>query len=73
MRIYSDVYKRQGLKRVIVEDSHIDNTKAIKVTQKKKHSILCLWNSIADEIKEYANAPDDDTTLEDTQQYIRCV
>ena len=60
-----------GLKRVIVEDSHIDNTKAIKVTQKKKHSILGLWNSIADEIKEYANAPDDDTTLEDTQQYIQ--
>ena len=60
-----------GLKRVIVEDSHIDNAKAIKVTQKKKHSILGLWNSIADEIKEYANAPDDDTTLEDTQQYIQ--
>ncbi len=60
-----------GLKRVIVEDSHIDNAKAIRVTQKKKHSILGLWNSIAGEIREYANAPDDDTTLEDTQQYIQ--
>lgn len=59
------------LKRVIVEDSHIDNAKAIKTARKKKHSILGLWNSIADEIRKYANAPDDDTTLEDTQQYIQ--
>ncbi|WP_338546576.1 hypothetical protein V1225_12005 [Emergencia sp. JLR.KK010] len=60
-----------GLKRVIVEDSHIDNSKIMKITRRKKHSILGLWNSIADEIREYANAPDDDTTLEDTQQYIQ--
>lgn len=60
-----------GLKRVIVEDSHIDNSKIIKITRRKKHSILGLWNSIADEIREYANAPDGDTTLDDTQQYIQ--
>lgn len=60
-----------GLKRLIIEDSHIDNSKALKIVRKKKHSILGLWNSIADEIKEYANAPEDDTTLNDSQQYIQ--
>jgi hypothetical protein len=38
--------------------------------KKKKHSILGLWNSIVDEIKKYSNAPDDDTTIDNTQQYI---
>lgn len=60
-----------GLKRLIIEDSHIENSKALRIIRKKKHSILGLWNSIAEEIKEYANAPDDDTTLDDTHQYIQ--
>lgn len=60
-----------GLKRLIVEDSHIESYKALKILRKKKHSILGLWNSIVEEIKEYANAPDDDTTLDDTHQYIQ--
>lgn len=60
-----------GLKRLIIEDSHIDNSKALKIVRKKKHSILGLWNSIADEIKEYANASEDDTTLNDSQRYIQ--
>lgn len=60
-----------GLKRLIVEDSHKENSKALKIIRKKKHSILGLWNSVAEEIKEYANAPDDDTTLEDTYRYIQ--
>lgn len=60
-----------GLKRLIIEDSHIDNSKALKIVRKKKHSIVGLWNSIADEIKEYANAPEDDTTLNDSQRYIQ--
>lgn len=59
-----------GLKRLIIEDSHIERTRTLKIIQKKKHSILGLWNSIADEIKEYSNAPDDDTTLDDTKEYI---
>lgn len=58
-----------GLKRLIIEDSHIERDRALKIMQKKKHSILGLWNSIVDEIKKYSNAPDDDTT-DDTQQYI---
>ncbi len=60
-----------GLKRIIVEDSHIERTKALKIMQKKKHSILGLWNSISEEIKEYSNAPDDDTTIDDAQKYIQ--
>lgn len=59
------------LKRLIVEDSHIENSKALKIVRKKKHSILGLWNSIADEIKEYANTPKNDTTLTDSQRYIQ--
>ena len=60
-----------GLKRLIIEDSHIENSQALKIVRKKKHSILGLWNSIADEIKEYATAPEDDTTLNDSQRYIQ--
>lgn len=60
-----------GLKRIIVEDSHIERTKALKIMQRKKHSILGLWNSISKEIKEYSNAPDDDTTIEDVEGYIQ--
>ena len=60
-----------GLKRIIVESSHIERAKALKVLQKKKHSILGLWNSIADEIYKYSNISEDDTTLNDTIQYIR--
>lgn len=60
-----------GLKRLIIEDSHIETEIAIKIMQKKKHSILGLWNSIVNEIKEYSNAPEDDTTIEDTFQYIQ--
>ena len=61
-----------GLKRLIVEDSHIENSQALEIIRNKKHSILGLWNSIAKEIKEYANAPDDNTTtLEDAYRYIQ--
>lgn len=60
-----------GLKRLIVEDSHIESSKALRITRKKKHSIQGLWNSIEEEVEKYANAPDDDTTLADSQQYIQ--
>lgn len=60
-----------GLKRLIIEDSHINKEKAFKILKKKKHSILGLWNSIVPEVKKYANAPDCDTTIEDTQKYIQ--
>lgn len=60
-----------GLKRIIIEDSHIKRTKALKILRRKKHSILGLWNSIVDEVDKYSNASDDDTTLNDTTQYIQ--
>ena len=60
-----------GLKRLIVEDSHIDSTKVEQITRKKKHSIQGLWNSIIKEIKACENASDGDTTLIDAEQYIR--
>lgn len=60
-----------GLKRIIIEDSHIERTKALKILRRKKHSILGLWNSIVDEVDNYSNATDDDTTLNDTTQYIQ--
>jgi len=60
-----------GLKRLIIEDSHIESSKALKIMQRKKHSILGLWNSIANEVEKYSNAPDDDTTLDDTLKYIQ--
>ena len=60
-----------GLKRLIIEDSHIENSKALNIIRKKKHSILGLWNSISEEIREYANAPNEDTTLDDALLYIQ--
>ena len=60
-----------ALKRLIIEDSHIDNDKSLKIAKKKKHSILGLWNSIKDEIIKYSYVPDDDTTLPDTEKYIK--
>ncbi|MEG0681614.1 MAG: hypothetical protein RR581_08320 [Eubacterium sp.] len=60
-----------GLKRLIIENSHIEPPRILKILQRKKHSILGLWNSIADEIKKYSNAPDEDTTLDDSQRYIQ--
>lgn len=62
-----------GLKRIIVEDSHIERTRALKILQRKKHSILGLWNSIIDEVDRYSNAPDDNTTLNNTTQYIQAL
>lgn len=38
-----------ALKRLIIEDSYIDEYSALKIAKKKKHSILGLWNSIKDE------------------------
>lgn len=60
-----------GLKQIIVEDSHYSDTEALEILQKKKHSILGLWNSIKKEVQESANAPDNDTTLADVELYIQ--
>lgn len=60
-----------GLKRIIFEDSHVSEAKAMKIMSTKKHSILGLWNSIKVEIEKTANAPQKDPTLGDVQQYIK--
>lgn len=59
-----------GLKRLIVEDSHLGNDKSVKLIRKKKHSILGLWNSIIDKIKKYMNPSKDDTSIQDADKYI---
>ena len=58
-----------GLKRIIVEDSKIDNEKRYKILKRKKHSILGLWNSVVDEIK-LLNTDSNNTTLDDVIKYI---
>lgn len=60
-----------GLKRLIIEDSHMSFAETLRTIRKKKHSILGLWNSIREEIKKYANSPEDDDSLNDSQQYIQ--
>ena len=60
-----------GLKKIIIEDLHMEMTKASKILRKKKHSILGLWNSIVGVVNKYSNAPNTDTTLINVQQYIQ--
>ena len=58
-----------GLKRLIVEDSHLEDEKIQRILKRKKHSILGLWNSIVDEIETHK--PDNsDTTLDDVLLYV---
>ena len=59
-----------GLKRLIAEDSSMGSYEALKITQKKKHSIVGLWNSIAQELKKHAKTPDEISALDTAQEYI---
>ena len=60
-----------GLKRLIIEDSHIDHSKRLKII-KKNHSILRLWNQIVDEIAEYVNIMQEDASIVFfSEKYIR--
>lgn len=56
-----------GIKRLIIEGSHLETQKALKVLKRKKHSIKGLWNSIVDEITSYANGNDLNTLAEATK------
>ena len=60
-----------ALKRLIIEDSYIDEHRALKIAKKKKHSILGLWNSIKDEIYTHLYVPEGDTTKYDIEKYIK--
>ena len=57
-----------GLKRILIEDSHIETEKALKICKKKKHSILSLYNSIEPEIR--AHNTGSSTILDDVYKYI---
>lgn len=61
------------LKRMIIELSHIERTKALKILNRKKHSILGLWNSIVNELTPYSNSPDDDSFLNEIENYINVI
>lgn len=39
-----------GLKRIIAESSHYEQTKKISIFKKKKHSLEGLWNSVCSEL-----------------------
>lgn len=58
-----------GLKRLIIEDSHLDDKKKEKALTKKKHSISGLWNSIYNELCNYKTSSNDDT-LDIVGKYI---
>ena len=58
-----------GLKRIIVEDSHLGSEKALRVLKRKKHSIQGLWNSISDELQQHV-PNQNDPTLTYVEQYI---
>lgn len=58
-----------GLKRLIIEDSHLDFFESVKIIKKKKHSILGLWNTVKTEIEKYS-IPKDETILINAGKYI---
>jgi len=59
-----------GLKRIIIEDSHFEQDKALKIIKKKKHSICGLWNSVFVELERNPNVPED-TSIEEAHMYVQ--
>lgn len=59
-----------GLKRIIIEDSHFDREKALKILKKKKHSIVGLWNGVSEELKENPHVTEEKSSFEDAQTYV---
>jgi hypothetical protein len=60
-----------SIKQLLFEECSFSTQEALKIFNKKKHSIQSLWNAIKNEIEEHANAPEDDTTIEDVSKYIK--
>lgn len=58
-----------GLKMLIIEDSTLSFSESKRKVQKKKHSVLGLWNTIIVEIKKYS-LPEDEVTLVNASKYI---
>lgn len=61
-----------NLKKIIIENSRLDENKKFKILKSKKHSILGLWNSIKDEIIEYLDSNSEEDTLNNAFNYIQC-
>ena len=59
-----------SLKRILIEDTGIEDKNSMKKIQKKKHSVLGLWNSIKSTIEE-CSPSEEDTTIESAEKYIR--
>lgn len=59
-----------SLKELLFEECSFGLNEALDLMSKKKHKILGLWNLIKEEIKEHANAPEDDKTIIDVENYI---
>jgi len=57
-----------GLKKIIMESSKLDKATALKAIRRKQHSLVGLWNKIADELRSYAY--DGDPIIDYVEQYI---
>lgn len=59
-----------SLKETLFEECSFTFQEAVKNLKERKHSILSLWNLIRGEVIEHADAPKDDTTIENVERYI---
>lgn len=59
-----------GLKRILIEECHLNIDKINKIMKKKGHSISGIWNSIKSEIKGAATLSTEYEMLENAQRYI---
>lgn len=60
-----------SLKQIYFEECSSPFQETIKNMKKKKHSILGLWNLIKNEIEYHADAPKEDKTIKNVEQYIK--
>lgn len=60
-----------AMKEILFEECSYSFQKAVGLMNKRKHSILGLWNSIKEDIIKHAQAPKEDTTLANVEKYIK--
>ncbi|WP_458413293.1 hypothetical protein ACNQFZ_21400 [Schinkia sp. CFF1] len=59
-----------SMKEILFEECSYSFQDAVGLINGKKHSILGLWNSIKSDIIKHAQAPEEDTTLDNVEKYI---
>lgn len=59
-----------SLKEILIEECRFTFQKALKHVNKKKHKVLGLWTLIKGEIIRHSDAPEDDTTVVNVENYI---